>query len=83
MGVENVIKIFKQLQDTRSLNDKKLIIYKNKNDELFKKFLVFLLDSNITTGISTKKWDKIEVSSTWESDVDEFDKLLVLHPVSF
>lgn len=76
MGVENVIKIFKQLQDTRSLNDKKLIIYKNKNDELFKKFLVFLLDSNITTGISTKKWDKIEVSSTWESDVNEFDKLL-------
>ena len=76
MGVENVIKIFKQLQDTRSLNDKKVIIYKNKNDELFKKFLVFLLDSNITTGISTKKWDKIEVSSTWESDVDEFDKLL-------
>lgn len=76
MGVENVINIFKQLQDTRSLNDKKLIIYKNKNDELFKKFLVFLLDSNITTGISTKKWDKIEVSSTWESDVDEFDKLL-------
>lgn len=76
MGVENIIKIFKQLQDTRSLNDKKLIIYKNKNDELFKKFLVFLLDSNITTGISTKKWDKIEVSSTWESDVDEFDKLL-------
>lgn len=76
MGVENVINIFKQLQYTRSLNDKKLIIYKNKNDELFKKFLVFLLDSNITTGISTKKWDKIEVSSTWESDVDEFDKLL-------
>ena len=32
MRVENVIKIFKQLQDTRSLNDKKLIIYKNKND---------------------------------------------------
>ena len=76
MRVENVIKIFKQLQDTRSLNDKKLIIYKNKNDELFKKCLVFLLDSNITTGISTKKWDKIEVNSTWESDVDEFDKLL-------
>lgn len=76
MGLENVIRIFKQLQDTRSLNDKKLIIYKNKNDELFKKFLVFLLDSNITTGISTKKWDKIKVSSTWESDVDEFDKLL-------
>ena len=76
MGLENVIRIFKQLQDTRSLNDKKLIIYKNKNDELFKKFLVFLLDSNITTGISTKKWDKIEVTSTWNSNIDEFDKLL-------
>lgn len=76
MGVENVIKIFKQLQDTRSLNDKKLIIYKNKNDELFKKCLVFLLDSNITTGISTKKWDKIKVNSTQKSTIDDFDNLL-------
>lgn len=74
MGVENVIKIFKQLQDTRSLNDKKLIIYKNKNDELFKKCLLFLLDSNITTGISTKKWDKI--NHTHESDINDFDNLL-------
>lgn len=74
MGVENVIKIFKQLQDTRSLNDKRLIIYKNKNDELFKKCLVFLLDSNITTGISTKKWDKI--NHTHESDINDFDNLL-------
>ena len=76
MGVENVIKIFKHLQDTRSLNDKKLIIYKNKNDELFKKCLVFLLDSNITTGISTKKWDKIKVNSTQKSTIDDFDNLL-------
>lgn len=76
MGIENVIKIFKQLQDTRSLNDKKLIIYKNKNDELFKKCLVFLLDSNITTGISTKKWDKIKVNSTQKSTIDDFDNLL-------
>ena len=76
MGIENVIKIFKQLQDTRSLNDKKLIIYKNKNDELFKKCLVFLLDSNITKGISTKKWDKIKVNSTQKSTIDDFDNLL-------
>lgn len=76
MGVENVIKIFKQLQNTRSLNDKKLIIYKNKNDELFKKCLVFLLDSNITTGISTKKWDKIKVNPTQKSAIDDFDVLL-------
>ena len=76
MGLENVIRIFKQLQNTKGLNDKKTIIYKNKNDELFKKCLVFLLDSNVTTGISTKKWDKIEVNSTWDSNIDEFDKLL-------
>lgn len=76
MGVENVIKIFKQLQNTRSLNDKKLIIYKNKNDELFKKCLVFLLDSNITTGISTKKWDNIKVNPTQKSAIDDFDVLL-------
>lgn len=76
MGVENVIKIFKQLQNTRSLNDKKVIIYKNKNDELFKKCLVFLLDSNITTGISTKKWDKIKVNPIQKSVIDDFDILL-------
>ena len=76
MGVENVIKIFKQLQNTRSLNDKKLIIYKNKNDELFKKCLVFLLDSNITTGISTKKWDKIKVNPTQKFVINDFDILL-------
>lgn len=53
-----VIKIFKQIQETSSLNEKKTIIITNKNNELFKKCLRFLLDGNIVTGISTKKINK-------------------------
>ena len=62
--MEEVIKIFKQIQDTSSINDKKAIITTNKDNELFKKCLVFLLDGNVITGISDKKiHKKIEPSS--------------------
>lgn len=50
-----VSKLFKQIQKTSSLNDKKAIITANKDNELFKECLKFLLDGNIVTGISTKK----------------------------
>lgn len=53
-----VIKLFKQIQETSSLNDKKEIITKNKDNKLFKKCLRFLLDGNIVTGISSKKIKK-------------------------
>ena len=53
--MEEVIKIFKQIQKTSSTNDKKAIISANKDNELFKKCLVFLLDGNINTGLSAKK----------------------------
>lgn len=53
-----VIKLFKQIQETSSLNDKKAIIIANKDNELFKKCLRFLLDGNIVTGISSKKIKK-------------------------
>lgn len=56
--MEEVIKIFQQIQNTNSTNDKKAIIAANKDNELFKKCLVFLLDSNIVTGISDKKLNK-------------------------
>ena len=56
--MEEVIKLFKQIQETSSLNDKKAIITANKNNELFKECLRFLLDGNIVTGISTKKIKK-------------------------
>lgn len=53
-----VINLFKQIQNTSSLNGKKAIITENKNNELFKKCLRFLLDDNIVTGISSKKIKK-------------------------
>ena len=56
--MEEVIRLFKQIQETSSINDKKTIIAANKDNELFKKCLVFLLDSNVITGLSSKKITK-------------------------
>ena len=62
--MKEVIKIFKQIQETSSTNDKKAIIIANKDNELFKKCLRFLLDGNTITGISNKKiHKKVEPSS--------------------
>lgn len=74
-----VIRLFKEIQNTSGLNDKKAIITANKDNELFKKCLVFLLDGNITTGIAEKKYDSINVTtSDWiHDDIDkEFCELL-------
>lgn len=56
--MEEVIKLFNQIQNTSSINDKKSIIDANKDNELFKKCLKFLCDSNVVTGLSTKKITK-------------------------
>lgn len=56
--MKEVIKIFKQIQETSGTNDKKVIIAANKDNELFKKCLVFLLDGNVITGLSAKKITK-------------------------
>lgn len=62
--MDNVIKIFKQIQSTSSLNSKKEIISVNKDNALFKYCLLFLLDGNIVTGISEKKLrKKVNVTS--------------------
>ena len=79
MWLIEVIKLFRQIQETSSLNDKKVIILANKDNELFKECLRFLLDGNITTGIAEKKYDSITVqTSDWvHNDVDsEFLELL-------
>lgn len=62
--MKEVIKIFKQIQETSSLNDKKAIITANKDNELFKKCLRFLLDGNVVTGISNAKISKINKDTT-------------------
>ena len=77
--MEDVIKLFKQIQDTSGLNDKKTIISTNKDNELFKECLRFLLDGNITTGIAEKKYDSITVkTSNYPHDIisEDFLKLL-------
>lgn len=56
--MEEIIKLFKQIQETSSLNGKQAIITANKYNELFKKCIKFLLDGNVVTGISTKKINK-------------------------
>jgi DNA ligase-1 len=56
--MEEVIRIFNQIQATRGKNDKQSIIAANKDNELFKKCITFLLDTNITTGISKAKISK-------------------------
>lgn len=56
--MQEVIKLFRQIQEISSLNDKKKIITDNKDNELFKKCLKFLLDNNVVTGISDAKLSK-------------------------
>lgn len=58
--MKEIIKLFKQIQETSSTNDKKAIISANKDNELFKKCLRFLLDTNITTGIADSKLRKVD-----------------------
>ena len=81
MQLKEVIKLFKQIQETSSTNDKKAIISANKDNELFKKCLVFLLDGNINTGISNKRLKKniemtnhIDVTCDFE-DIMEYLKI--------
>lgn len=70
--MEEVIQLFKDIQSISSVNVKKAIIAENKDNELFKKCLVFLIDTNITTGIAEKKYDSLETTChNWEhEDVD-------------
>lgn len=76
--MEEVIKIFEQIKNTSSTNDKKAIIKAHKDNELFKKCLVFLLDNNITTGISDKKWDKYSYDDVFDcgASIDDFCRVL-------
>ena len=63
--MKEIIKLFKQIQETSSTNDKKAIIAANKDNELFKKCLRFLLDGNINTGLSAKKIKKKVIKSEY------------------
>ena len=71
-----VIKLFKQIQNTSSLNDKKAIITENKDNWLFKDCLKFLLDGNVITGISDKKIAKEINGQTEIWNVTDFKELM-------
>lgn len=71
--MKEVIKIFEQIKNTSSINDKKAIIVANKDNELFKKCLVFLLDSNIVTGIADSKLKKVNINTTKENATRKFN----------
>ena len=73
--MKEVIKIFKQIQETSSTNDKKAIITANKDNELFKKCLKFLLDGNVVTGISNKKLNK-DIFVLGHDDCNTFEELM-------
>ena len=73
--MKEVIKLFKQIQETSSTNDKKAIIDTNKDNELFKKCLKFLLDGNVVTGISSKKLNK-DVFVLGHDNCNTFEELM-------
>ena len=56
--MNEVIKLFNQIKETNSTNDKVELIKSNSNNELFKECLVFLLDNMVITGISNAKINK-------------------------
>lgn len=56
--MQRVKEIFEELQSTSSKTEKQRIIRENKNNELFKDTLVFLLSPYIRTGISNAKINK-------------------------
>ena len=71
--MKEVIKIFKQLQNTSGKKDKEAIIAANKDNDLFKANLMFLLDDRVKTGVATKSLKKninydgyVMAIKTWE-----------------
>lgn len=50
--------IFKEIEKTSGKNDKIALIKQHKDDETFKRYLKFLYDETIVTGLSAKKINK-------------------------
>ena len=62
--MNEVIRIFNQIKETNSTNDKVEVVKSNGDNELFKQCLVFLLDNMVITGISNAKINKNVYGST-------------------
>ena len=75
MGISEVKKIFDRISSVSAKTSKEVIIKQNKDNELFIECLKFLLDSDVVTGLSTKKMNKKVklVSNKLESLTDAFE----------
>ena len=77
----NVIDTFKKIQATSGVNDKIKIISENKENQRFLRWIRFLLDPAVKTGISDKKIQKpldppTELSPFYLSTCSDFDDVI-------
>ncbi|MGL4451075.1 MAG: hypothetical protein ACRCTZ_07800 [Sarcina sp.] len=75
--LKRVKDIFTEIQNVSSIKAKEYILKQNADNKLFKECLKFLLDSNVVTGLSTKKMNKdvLLVNETFVDIRDAFKYL--------
>lgn len=79
-NLKEVKDIFDRIASVSAKSSKEAILKQNKDNELFKECLKFLLDPNVVTGLSTKKINKNVplYDKTW-NDVRDVFEYLKLH----
>lgn len=78
--LKEVKEIFDEIASVSGKKDKETIIKQNKDNELFLECLKFLLDSNITTGLSKKKINKkVQIYENTYSDIRDMFSYLSLN----
>ena len=78
--LREVKEIFDRIASVTGKRDKEKIIKNNKDNELFLECLKFLLDSNITTGLSKKKINKkVQIYQNTYSNIRDMFRYLSLH----
>ena len=78
--LREVKEIFDKISSVSGKKDKEAIIKQNKDNELFLECLKFLLDSNITTGLSKKKINKkVQIYENTYSDIRDMFSYLSLN----
>ena len=78
--LKEVKEIFDKISSVSGKKDKETIIKNNKDNDLFRSCLKFLLDTNITTGLSKKKINKkVKVYDNTCDDIRDMFIYLSLH----
>lgn len=67
-NLKNIYNIFEEIKNTSSTNDKKKIIEKHKDNQLFIECIKFLLDDMVVTGLNKAKINK-KIKNTTKQDV--------------